>query len=140
MALTASSVGLMRNAGNVNANDIASTKYLIGGLTYDLICRGPGTLLTCEAVRIDNQGGLNDGSVNLQVQLNRRRRPGEGTTIATVLLPGRYLTAHWPGNHEEIQRVVRNALLASLTCLQNGAPLTYQVEGTLSNSGGREEM
>lgn len=139
MALSARSVGLMRNSGNLNANDISSAKYLIGGLTYELICRGRGTLLNCAAVRIDNQGGLPDGGVNLQVQQNRQRGR-DGTTIATVLVPGRYLNINQPGNHEEVQRVVRNALIASLTCLQNGAPLTYEIFGNPSNSRDRQEM
>ncbi|CAL8296267.1 unnamed protein product [Boreogadus saida] len=44
-------------------------------------------LLSSCNVRIDNQGMTTDGYINLQIQHNVPRRPGQSTTLAQILVP-----------------------------------------------------
>lgn len=121
----------MRNTGNLTRGIIRATQTLIGQLLYASIPGGRGTVLDNGIVRIDRQNPLLGGDINLQVQIDGINGM---STIATAIIPQHYLGLTNPGSAAEVQRVVRQALSASLDSLINANPFIYQVEGNASNS------
>jgi hypothetical protein len=104
---------------NPNKKMRAECHCVIAMLTFADLQRGPGTLHTEGDVRLDMQGRISGGGVNLQIQIG-------GRTIAAVIVAATVQQVADPDN----QRGVANAVISALNqSLDSGT--IWQVSGTL---------
>ncbi|URD53706.1 CVNH domain-containing protein [Chroococcidiopsis sp. CCNUC1] len=127
--------GPMRNTPRpLNAQLLRSAEVVIASLRFEHLRGGASSHIVQDVghIRIDRQGQTANGDQNIQVQVNGLR--GD-STIATVLIPARYL-----GNNlnihsqREVANQVRLALRRSLASFRQNRPQIYTLAGRLSNA------
>lgn len=125
--------GTMRNSykGNLNAGQQQSVRFMINDLEFgDLQGVARSGVENRGGMRIDRQGQTGNAQ-NIQVQVNGQRG---GSTVATVLIPNRYLNnslnRHGRG---QVTNRVRNALRRSFFDFLHRNPTNYRLGGSISN-------
>jgi hypothetical protein len=125
--------GEMRNSfqRNLNNNQRGAVRQVIDGLDFHELVGGPGTAGNVGGMRIDRQGQTTNGEQNIQVQVNNVQGR---STVATVLIPNRYLNGNLTDhNQAQVINRVRAALRQSFYQYIGGNPTIYRLDGHLSN-------
>jgi hypothetical protein len=125
--------GKMRNSFPRNLNNDQREEVLeaIADLDFNELRGGAGTVVPGQRIRIDRQGQTTNDEQNIQVQVNG---VNGHSTVATVLIPNRYLnrTVNDHGQAQIINRV-RGALQNSFYSFIRSNATIYRLHGHLSN-------
>lgn len=98
--------------GTPSAQQRADATAAIAKLEFDDIWRLPPWRIKEDTVRLDVQGAIAGGGRNWQIQVNDIKGH---STIAAVTVQGNLATASTPARRAYVQRMVRAALVKSLT-------------------------
>jgi hypothetical protein len=117
-----------RNLGNVQREEVLEA---IGTLDFNHLGGGAGNALRRGMIRIDRQGQTSNDEQNIQVQVNG---VNGDSTVATVLIPNRYLNSTVNDHgRSQVTNLVRRALQNSFYTFIRSNATNYRLHGHLSN-------